>query len=303
MKFRVELAEESGFCFGVKRAIELARATTAREGTAYSLGPIIHNPQEVARLTRGGVRVVDSLDQVPEGAPLIIRSHGATPEVFEEARRRGLAIVDATCLLVKRAQERAGELAEGGYRVVVVGEVHHPEVQAIVEYARGAVVLEDGGGLDALRTARRIGVVAQTTQSPGDYRQVLSRLLALEFSELRVYNTVCRATLQRQRAAGALAQRADVMIVVGGQNSANTRRLAEFCGGEGVPTYHIETAADLEPGWLVEVGSGGSRGLVGVTGGASTPDWVIEEVVEQLCQMGGSFSETQPGQREEEEIE
>jgi len=296
MKFRVELAEESGFCFGVKRAIELARATAEREGVAYSLGPIIHNPQEVARLTRCGVRVVDSLEGVPQGAPLLIRSHGAAPEVFEEAHGRGLVVVDATCPLVRRAQQRARELAEEGYLVVVVGEAHHPEVQAIVRHASGAVVVEDGDDLDELGTARQIGLVVQTTQSPEGFRRVLGRLLTTEFNELRVYNTICRATLHRQHAARALAQRADVMVVVGGRNSANTRRLAELCRKEGVPTYDIETAVELEVDWLGEAGAGGAVGLVGVTAGASTPDWVIGEVLDRLCEMGGSFSGTKPGQ-------
>lgn len=296
MKFEVELAEESGFCFGVRRAIELARATADRQGSAYSLGPIIHNPQEVARLCRSGVQVVDSLEQVPWGAALLIRSHGASPAVFTEARRRGLLIIDATCPLVSRAQQRARELAQEGYRVVVVGEAHHPEVQGILEHASGAVVLEDGGDLSPLRGARRLGVVAQTTQSPADYRRVLGRLLSLEFSEVRVYNTICLATLHRQEAARRLSRRADVMLVVGGRNSANTRRLVQLCRDEGVATYHIETAEELEPEWLTGVR------LLGVTAGASTPDWIIEGVIERLCGMGGSFSRPGPGQGEDQHV-
>lgn len=290
MRFQVELAEESGFCFGVRRAIELAREAAAREGGAYSLGPIIHNPQEVARLTRSGLRVVESLEEVPRGAALVIRSHGASPKVFAEARRRGLLIIDATCPLVGRAQQRARQLAQEGYRVVIVGEAHHPEVQGILEHACGAVVLEDGSDLEPLRSARRLGVVAQTTQSPENYRRVLVRLLGLEFDELRVYNTICRATLHRQEAARELARRADLMLVVGGRNSANTRRLAELCRAEGVSVRHIETADELEADWFRGVG------LVGVTAGASTPDWIIEGVIERLRRWGGSFSGGKAGQ-------
>jgi len=276
MTVRVELAEESGFCFGVRRALELARQTAQSHGAVYSLGPLIHNPQEVEQLARSGVRVVQSLAEVPAGGTVIIRSHGAPPEVLEQAVASGLTVVDATCPLVMRAQERARELAEAGYKVVVAGEADHPEVRGIVAHAAGAVVVEDGGDLSALGTARRIGVVAQTTQSPQAYRQLIGRLLELEPAELRVYNTICSATLGRQKAALALAGRVDVMVVVGGKNSANTRRLAELCAASGVRTYHIETAAELDDEWFREARS------VGVTAGASTPDWVIREVVEAL---------------------
>lgn len=276
MTFRVELAEESGFCFGVRRALELARQTAKSHGAAYSLGPLIHNPQEVEQLARSGVTVVQSLAEVPAGRTLIIRSHGAPPEVTEQALKSGLTVVDATCPLVMRAQERARELAEAGYKVVVAGEADHPEVQGIVAHAPGAVVLEEGSDLSVVGTARRIGVVAQTTQSPQAYRELISRLLEREPAELRVYNTICTATLGRQKAALELAGRVDVMVVVGGKNSANTRRLAQLCAATGVRTYHIETAAELDDEWFREARS------VGVTAGASTPDWVIREVVEAL---------------------
>ena len=280
MTYRVELAEGSGFCFGVRRAIELALATVQQEGVAYSLGPIIHNPQEIDRLARQGLRVVASLTDVPVGAPLIIRSHGAAPEVLEEARRRGVRLIDATCPLVQRAQRRARDLAEAGYRVVVVGEAEHPEVQAIVAQAPGAVVVEDGNSLEELRTSRRLGVVVQTTQSPVAFRHVVGRLLELEPRELRLHNTICSATLHRQQATRALARRADAMVVVGGRNSANTRRLVELCAAEGVAVHHIETAGELEPGWFA-----GAQ-LVGVTAGASTPAWVVDRVLGWLGGRG-----------------
>jgi len=184
--FQVELAEESGFCFGVRRALELARHTAQSRRVAYSLGPLIHNPQEVEQLARAGVQVVHTVAEVPAGGTVIIRSHGAPPEVLEQAVASGLTVVDATCPLVTRAQERARGLAEAGYKVVVAGEADHPEVRGIVAHAPGAVVVEDGGELSALGTARRIGVVAQTTQCPQAYRQLIGRLLELEPAELRV---------------------------------------------------------------------------------------------------------------------
>jgi len=280
MTLRVVLAEESGFCFGVKRAIELALKSVEYSGAVYSFGPIIHSPQETARLSQLGVIMSDSLQEIPPGSTLIIRSHGVPPQVVSAAKERGLAVVDATCPLVKRAQQRAQELAEAGYKVVVVGEAEHPEVQAILAHAPGAVVIEDGDSLESLGSARRIGVVAQTTQSREAFRAVIGRVLELEPAETRVYHTICNATLHRQEAALALARRVHVMVVVGGRNSANTRRLAELCAETDVPTHHIETAEEVEPAWFRDAE------LVGVTAGASTPDWVIEEVMEKLRSTG-----------------
>jgi 4-hydroxy-3-methylbut-2-enyl diphosphate reductase len=239
-----------------------------------SLGPLIHNPQVIERLRQQGLKVIDSIDEADSGT-VVIRSHGAPTAVVDELTARGLTVVDATCPLVKRAQERARELARAGYAVVIVGEEKHPEVQAILADIGEACVVEDSPP-EKLKDARRVGVIAQTTQTPGTFRHAVAALLEFDFDELRVFNTICSATVDRQHAALELAKRVDVMFVLGGKNSANTERLAQLCQATGVPTYHLETAAELTGAMTA------GRRTVGVTAGASTPDWVIDEFVRAL---------------------
>lgn len=271
---RVLVADKCGFCFGVRRAIEMAVRQCDTGKRIYSLGPLIHNPQVIERLRADGLIVIDSPDEAGSGV-VIIRSHGAPSSVIEELRSRGLEVVDATCPLVKRAQERARELAGAGYRVVILGEPEHPEVRAILEDIGEATVVENGPP-EPLNASKRIGVIAQTTQTPEAFRRVVAGLSELDFEELRVYNTICSATVDRQQAALGLARRVDVMFVLGGRNSANTGRLAQLCEATGVPTFHLETSAELTP----EMTTG--RRVAGVTAGASTPDWIVKEFVEKL---------------------
>jgi len=283
---KITLADQRGFCFGVRRAIDLATETARQGGPAYSLGPLIHNPQEIARLSGLGIRVADRLDEIP-GGTVIIRSHGVAPAVIEGARARGLTVVDATCPLVTNAQRRAREMVEAGFRVFVVGDADHPEVQALLAHAPGATVIgpDSTAGFPSRRdgAARRprIGVVAQTTQSPAAFRRVLARLIEADFSELRVANTICAATVDREANAERLAREVDAMFVLGGRNSANTKRLAETCRAAGAVTHHLETADELDPAWL----EGCEH--AGVTAGASTPDWIIEAFLTALRRAAG----------------
>jgi 4-hydroxy-3-methylbut-2-enyl diphosphate reductase len=272
----VEVAPGAGFCFGVKRALRLAfEAARGGDGPVVTLGPIIHNPQVVERLEDEGLRVIRSLDEI-DGGTLVVRSHGLPAPLLEEARRKGLRMVDATCPFVKQVQDRAKELEREGYLVVVVGEEDHPEVLSITEsLERPALVVDGPQGLDAVRGAERVGVVCQTTQPPERLRSVVVGLLP-EAPEVRVFNTICEATLERQAHALDLAKRADVMLVVGGRNSANTRRLWELCREAGSSAYHIETAGELDPEWME------GAEIVGITGGASTPQWIIDELVRSV---------------------
>ena len=272
----VELAANSGFCFGVRRAIEMAEKTLARGGPVYSLGPVIHNPQEIRRLEQMGLRVVVGIDEIDQGV-VIVRSHGISPETADAARARGLELVDATCPLVKRAQSLAQKLHEEGYSVVVVGDARHPEIEAVLGHAPGAIVI---GGMDDLEPVvglARVGVVSQTTQSPERFREVTGEIArGFRGQELRVFVTICTATVERQTAAMELARRVDVMFVLGGRNSANTRQLTRLCEGAGVRTHHLETADELTADVLA-----GSR-RVGVSAGASTPKWVVQEFIDRV---------------------
>jgi 4-hydroxy-3-methylbut-2-enyl diphosphate reductase len=272
---KVILADKAGFCFGVQRAINTA-FKAAGVGRVYCLGPLIHNPQEVARLRDAGVETVENFSGLKPGDSLIIRSHGVPPSVLVKAREQGLTIIDLTCPFVAKAQQHAEMLSRDGYQVVVVGEKKHPEVQSIMGYAgENAVVIERPEDVDQVMLQGKLGVVAQTTQSYGNFSEIVLRLLRLS-KELKVFNTICSSTKERQDATRSLASQVDVMIVVGGRNSANTSRLVSLSREAGKPTYHVEIVDEIRSEWFKGANS------VGVTAGASTPSWVIDAVIERL---------------------
>lgn len=275
----IRVAPHAGFCPGVRRAIRLVEEELKRgEGPLYSLGPLVHNAQAVQWLAERGLLSADDPATIKAGR-VVIRSHGASPEVFAALAAQGLAVVDATCPLVKRVQERARALAAQGCQVVVVGEKDHPEVLGIVGWAGpDTVVVANAAEAECLPRMHRVGVVAQTTQPVENFRQVVE-VLRQKADDLIVEDTICQTTRRRQEAARKLAQEVDVMLVVGGANSANTARLVEICRAAGTPTYRIEEARELDPQWLAKA----SR--VGVTAGASTPDWIIEEVVRRMLEF------------------
>jgi 4-hydroxy-3-methylbut-2-enyl diphosphate reductase len=265
----------------VQRAINTAYKA-AGKGKVYCLGPLIHNPQEVARLAEAGVETVEDLSDLKAGDSLIIRSHGVPPAILARAREQGLNIIDLTCPFVAKAQQHAEGLKQEGYQVVVIGEKKHPEVQGIMGYGGdNAVVLETPADVEQATFEGRVGVVAQTTQSYGNFSEIVLRLLRLS-KELKVFNTICSSTKERQDAAGILASRVDVMIVVGGRNSANTSRLVSLCRESGKPTYHVEVVDEIRSEWL----KGANR--VGLTAGASTPGWVIDAVLKRLQAEGNT---------------
>lgn len=274
---RVFLAEYSGFCFGVKRAIKIAFQTAKRgHGPVYTYGSLIHNPQAVQELEKKGVKPIRSLSDIRKGT-VIIRSHGVPPRIMSEAKSRGITVVDATCPFVRKAQELAFSLGSQGYQVVVVGEADHPEVKGILGHAGDrAIVLDYRDNDPRLRiTSRKIGVIAQTTLLLDKFQSVISTLLEIA-TELKIYNTICSATTLRQESTLNLAEEVDLMIVLGGKNSANTSRLAELCRSVGKRTYHIETAKELDPAWFR------NSHKLGITAGASTPDWIIEDVIDLI---------------------
>ncbi len=275
----VLVACKAGFCFGVNRAIETALATVRnRDGPIYTLGPLIHNPQVVAYLEEMGIKEIGDIEDIHEGT-LVIRSHGVDPALLDIAANKGLNIVDATCPYVRRAQVLARDLTEEGYQVVVVGDNNHPEVQGIVGWTGGkALVVECPEEVSRLEIKGAVGVVAQTTQPLKNFEAVVMAMRGV-FLEIKVCNTICKATAERQLAAQKLARQVDVMVVVGGANSANTRKLAGICRAMGTPSYHVETAKELDAVWF--------RGLkvAGLTAGASTPDWIIEEVRKRMSEF------------------
>ncbi|MGD2111660.1 MAG: 4-hydroxy-3-methylbut-2-enyl diphosphate reductase [Phycisphaerae bacterium] len=275
----VRLADSRGFCFGVEDAIEAAEdaVKTHGAGKVVSLGPVIHNEQVVNNLEASGLEQSGRLEEVERDKILLIRSHGESPETFQQAADRGLEIVDATCVLVKRAQNVVKQLHEDGYHVVMIGDPDHPEVRGVIGYAPGVTVIDDTTDLaDALPYRERLGIVAQTTHSPEHVAKVIAGILVRPYREVKIVNTLCLEVTRRQEAAIILAQQVDVMFVLGGLHSANTRELARLCAEAGCETHHIETWNQFEPS-MVE-----GKSVAGVTAGASTPERVIANFVQQL---------------------
>lgn len=272
----IEVARYAGVCYGVERALGMAeKAAGEARKPVNTLGPLIHNPLVVNDLESIGVGTASNVSEVEEGT-LIIRAHGVVPSVVEDARTRGLDVLDATCPYVKKVHNAAERLVREGYQLIVVGESGHPEVEGIMGHAGDdARVVSVPGDLDAIDLSRKVGVVVQTTQTPGALADVVAEL-SKRTMDLRVINTICSATQERQDSAAELARRVDAMIVVGGKNSGNTRRLAEICTVACPKTHHIEDASEIEAAWF----DGASH--IGVTAGASTPASHIERALVRM---------------------
>ena len=290
----VEKARELGFCFGVRRAIQVMEKASRRLGALNTLGPVVHNQRVVERLEALGVRAVAGVDAA--SGVMALPSHGAPPQVVAGLKGRGVEVVDATCPIVRRAQKAAHELADAGFKVVIFGDAQHPEVRGVLGWAgEGAVATLEAASVHFRRWPKKLGILSQTTQNAESFSHFVSQLVhqALEkATEVRVVNTICQATRERQQAALELARRSDLMLVVGSFTSSNTRQLSHLCA-QVAETHQVEGSQDIEPGWL----EGKQR--VGVTAGASTPDEVVAEVVdrlERLCGAPGVFP-GEPGPR------
>ena len=274
------VAKMAGFCFGVKRAIDIAFqiANEKRKGV-YTLGPIIHNPQVVEMLKEKGIIPIEDIKAKKDIRALIIRTHGIPLHLSKEISSMGCEIIDATCPFVKKAQYYAKLLMEEGYQVVILGEKNHPEVKGLMSYANDDVIVADSKTpLPKLKS--RVGIVVQTTQSLEALKKVLSDALE-HANEIKVYNTICNSTALRLKETEKMARKVDVMLVVGGKNSANTTQLTRLCKSLSVPTHHIETSSEIKKEWLKNAKK------LGITAGASTPEWIIKEVEKRIRDIGG----------------
>jgi 4-hydroxy-3-methylbut-2-enyl diphosphate reductase len=273
----LKIAANAGFCFGVKRAIGLVEKTLKEKAEVYTLGPIIHNPQEVKRLEEKGVRVLNNIDSVKSGC-VILRTHGVSLELYNKLEKdKTLSVVDATCPFVKKAQDIVKNLSSQETTIVIIGEKSHPEVEALVSYAAGkSVVIETLKEAFELEGSGELNIVSQTTQTPQNFDFIV-KIIKKRF-KVNIYNTICRATIERQKAAQELAKNADLMIVIGGKNSGNTTRLAEICKAQ-TDTYHIETVNEIEDKWFENVK------VIGLTAGASTPDSIIKSVERRVGEI------------------
>lgn len=279
---RFVLANPTGLCFGIKRAVAQLEEALLKNGEVYALGSPVHNPQETERLKGNGLVVVDVLEDIPRGSVSFVRAHGIAPQVFAELEKRCSLVIDGTCPFVKTAQERVKELSKEGYLVVISGDKTHPEVQGLMGFAGdnkdSVVVISSGEDIPDKVKGRRCGVLSQTTQKAADFAAQVGAVVQVA-PEIKVYNTICKATLARQESIRKLASGVDGMIILGGRNSANTRKLVEISESAGVPSIWIEHAGELERGWLQ------NKDIVGIAAGGSTPDWLIEKLIEKLQQM------------------
>ena len=277
----VKIARTAGFCWGVRRTVDqVMQVADQGVGQVVTLGPIIHNPQAVARMRDKGVGTVNAISEVEAGTTVVVRTHGAVKTELEAAEARGLTVVDGTCPYVKYPQAMAQRLSRQGYHLVIVGDANHAEVKGVMSYAEGpCTVVKPGGPVPALKD-KKVAVIAQTTCIGADFERLVGAL-ALRHKEVRAVNTICNDTEERQADARSLAAEVDAVVVVGGKNSANTRHLAEICRAIQSRTWHVETEAELCAEWF-----DGCR-VVGLSAGASTPDWVVDGVATWLRGLEG----------------
>lgn len=279
----ITIARTAGFCWGVRRTVNKVHETV-EEGRARvaTLGPVIHNPQTIEKFESKGVQVYGRVEDVPDGTTLVIRTHGAVIPQQELAKKRQLEVIDGTCPYVKFPQVMAQRLSRDGYHIIIVGDENHAEIKGVASYAEGPyTIVRTGEELPELPDVKKVAVISQTTNDSVYFKKVVADA-SIRFREVRAINTICYDTGERQTEVRELCQKVEVLVVVGGKMSANTRHLAEI-GAEILPperVHHVERAEELRPEWF----EGASR--VGISAGASTPDDVIEEVADRI----GSFA-------------
>lgn len=270
----IVFAKEYGFCYGVKRAVELANKASTLKGSTYTLGNLIHNPRVVSELAAKGVGNIDSINDAPHNANIIIRSHGTNANVYTIAATKGCNIVDATCPNVSKAQKTAEEFQKNGKKVLIIGDATHPEVKSIASWTIDPIIFEDLETVASLPTEQEYGILCQTTLEQNKFRDIVQNIQARGL-KYEVKPTICLATKRRQDAAVELANQVDAMLVIGGFKSANTGHLYELVK-EICPAWHIEGPEGIEAEMFTGID------MLGITAGASTPEWLIQEVVEKI---------------------
>lgn len=275
---KIELAEKYGFCFGVKRAIKIAENSYG----ASTIGELIHNSKEIDRLKNEfNVKTLKNSDEISDEKKVIIRTHGITKEKLEFLKaKENLETIDATCPFVTKPQQIVETMSKEAYEIIIFGDIEHPEVQGVMSYSLSPVyVVSKVKDLEKIKIAKKIAVVSQTTKKVEDFEKIVSYLLE-RAKEIRVFNTICNATFENQEAARKLSKKADVMLIIGGKNSSNTKQLYLIAKQNCPSSYLIESEAELDKAWFE------GKELCGISAGASTPDWIIEKVVASLKSYG-----------------
>ncbi|MFH1361901.1 MAG: 4-hydroxy-3-methylbut-2-enyl diphosphate reductase [bacterium] len=283
---QIKIAKHSGFCEGVERAHKIALEQTKAGSQVFMLGKLVHNTQVIERFEKAGVKTVKAISEIPANSQgiLLISTHGVPPEIYTEAKAKGLGVIDTTCPWVKKAQKIAGEFAKEGRQVIIVGDKGHTEVKGLLGWSLGKgkviEVIEDIEEIGDIKETKgikvdKIGILAQTTQSEEHFQKIVAATKQ-KFPDVKASDTICGATSKRQSAATELAQQVDLMLVIGDKMSANTKRLTELCSKTGTETHQIQTVEELDSNWLK------NKQKIGLTAGASTPNWVIEKVIAKL---------------------
>jgi len=270
---KIELAESYGFCFGVKRAIKIAE----EHQNSATYGPLIHNSLEIKRLEQNyKVGLVEDFKKFNPGDTAIVRTHGIPKNELEELNKTGVEVVDATCPYVTKPQQICEEMSTQGYSIVIFGDESHPEIKGVKSYATNeAIVVTSPKELEGIKLGEKVALVAQTTRKVEEYLEIASYLIP-RHKEVRIFNTICNATFENQEAARKLAKKADIMIVIGGKNSSNTKQLFSIAKSNCKDSYHIENKDEIDCSWFKD------KEYCGITAGASTPDWIIQEVVDKI---------------------
>ena len=273
----IKKAKSYGFCFGVKRAVEIAESSKG----AVTLGPLIHNPLEIKRLNdEYNVKFIENIDEIDKNIKkVIVRTHGIPKNELNKLKEKEIEIIDATCPFVKKPQEIVEEMSKQGYDIVIFGDKNHPEIKGVMSYSvhdRVFVVL-DKKELFNIKLKEKVATVAQTTRKIQNYLDIVNYLIK-HYKEVRVFNTICNATFENQEAVRDLAKEVDIMIIIGGKNSSNTKQLyniaKEYCD-----TYLVESEKELKKEWFLE------KKLCGISAGASTPEWLVENIISRIKEM------------------
>jgi 4-hydroxy-3-methylbut-2-enyl diphosphate reductase len=278
----VRIAKRTGFCYGVREAIDKAKEASAAGKATHTLGQVVHNEGVIAELEQLGIQTVDALDDVDHGAAVVIRAHGVRPDVMERATARGLEVIDGTCTWVLQEHKELAKLVEEGYTIVLLGTPNHAEVVGMLGFAPDAIVVDEEDDWDKIPRKKKMALISQSTQPPWKFERLAAYMVSRSH-ELKIVNTVCPVTIRRQEDTLEAAREVDKMVVVGGRSSANTKELTRLCGIAGTPAIQIEGARDLDDASVFD----GVR-IVGVTGGTSTPIEDLHAVARRILEMAGT---------------
>ncbi|CAA6808765.1 MAG: 4-hydroxy-3-methylbut-2-enyl diphosphate reductase (EC [uncultured Sulfurovum sp.] len=275
---KIQLASSYGFCFGVKRAIEIAEEHKG----SVTYGPLIHNKDEINRLKVGfDIGLAENLNDIQTDDAVVIRTHGIPKNELEVLNTQDHKVIDATCPYVTTPQNIVEKMSDDGYSIVIFGDASHPEIKGVVSYAKyqdDAFIVLEPEELDDLPLRGKVAVVSQTTKKPEDFAKIVAALM-LTRKEIRVFNTICNATFENQDAAAELAKDADVMVVIGGKHSSNTKQLHSICQRDCANSYLIENETELDASWF------DGKTFCGISAGASTPDWIVQNVIDSIQEM------------------